>query len=982
MDLKKSQHLVIGLCFILVLQVYGQMEKRADISDESYRQTDSSQDFFGTNDRDGIGGQPTLNVDFEMKNTTKYKGEIVRLRCEISGNPLPKYSWFKDSIEIGDKEDRFNVKLTPWGSRLKIEKSVPHDSGYYMCIAANRAGAKNATAYLQIKNEHPPKKDNKGGGSKTDVDSSFPDLGDDTDRFSGKYDPEIYKKLKEESSGSTKDDSNGFCQPFRGNMCARFIGNQTIYVNSEYAQGVKEEKFIAAFTVIAASSDMSAECQKYAIEFLCFYTFPLCDRQHINPTPRKVCRDECEMLEGTICKKEYVIGRHHPMIGEGFLPKCYDLPPRGTPEGDKCKGINVPIDPTQRPEVHTCYGGNGMKYKGSINHSRSGRPCMNWKNNPHFKGSEYPDLGNHHLCRNPNGTYTGPWCYTDPSYHHTELCDIPKCVGAGPGQGAIGAEPVNKLMYLVPGIIVPLALIILLAIACLCQRHKKQKDAGVKTKVDQPATNMETVPLKSAMNVRDFPISSIRFLQELGEGQFGKVFKGEVLGLYGDNMISKVAIKTLKENSLPKVKNDFRREVDLMSELRHGNIVCLLGVCMKQEPMCMLFEYMQLGDLHEYLVTHSPNSDVGLSNESEGLKHALEYGDLLHIATQIVAGMEYLSSHHYVHRDLAARNILVGDNMCVKISDFGLSRDIYSQDYYRVQSKSILPVRWMPPEAILYGKFTTETDIWSFGVVMWEIFSFGLQPYYGYSNPEVIEVVRARQILPSPEECPTRVYGLMVECWHEVPNRRPTFREIHARLRAWKTEVLMLNPHWSLSQSHSAHSGSTHQSSQSGPSHHSSTGPSNTTALTGLTGSSGGSDPSSTMSHPGMIGHPGMVHPGMGQPPPNYQDSTRVHYYPNLGPQQMQQYPGQGPILMQRGPPPNQMPNHNGPSKLSPAGSIASSKQSSSSGASSNYKPNVSNCNTLTGPATIDVSECQKFSNLMSQNSYIPEQRTVDYNEC
>ncbi|VDI01372.1 Hypothetical predicted protein, partial [Mytilus galloprovincialis] len=403
MDLKKSQHLVIGLCFILVLQVYGQMEKRADISDESYRQTDSSHklsidrwsknlDFFGTNDGDGIGGQPTLNVDFEMKNTTKYKGEIVRLRCEISGNPLPKYSWFKDSIEIGDKEDRFNVKLTPWGSRLKIEKSVPHDSGYYMCIAANRAGAKNATAYLQIKNEHPPKKDNKGGGSKTDVDSSFPDLGDDTDRFSGKYDPEIYKKLKEET-----------------------VSYSLIAI------------FVAAFTVIAASSDMSAECQKYAIEFLCFYTFPLCDRQHINPTPRKVCRDECEMLEGNICKKEYVIGRHHPMIGEGFLPKCYDLPPRGTPEGDKCKGINVPIDPTQRPEVHTCYGGNGRKYKGSINHSRSGRPCMNWKNNPHFKGSEYPDLGNHHLCRNPNGTYTGPWCYTDLSYHHTELCDIPKC---------------------------------------------------------------------------------------------------------------------------------------------------------------------------------------------------------------------------------------------------------------------------------------------------------------------------------------------------------------------------------------------------------------------------------------------------------------------------------------------------------------------------------------------------------------------------
>lgn len=101
--------------------------------------------------------------------------------------------------------------------------------------------------------------------------------------------------------------------------------------------------------------------------------------------------------------------------------------------------------------------------------------------------------------------------------------------------------------------------------------------------------------------------------------------------------------------------------------------------------------------------------------------------------------------------------------------------------FFRVQSKSLLPVRWMPPESILYGKFTTESDVWSYGVVLWEIYSYGLQPYYGYNNQEVIDMIRSRQLLPCPEDCPSRVYSLMVECWHEVPSRRPHFPELHAR---------------------------------------------------------------------------------------------------------------------------------------------------------------------------------------------------------
>lgn len=187
-------------------------------------------------------------------------------------------------------------------------------------------------------------------------------------------------------------------------------------------------------------------------------------------------------------------------------------------------------------------------------------------------------------------------------------------------------------------------------------------------------------------------MQSIRFAQELGEGAFGKVYRGELLMTNGGPLVVPIAIKTLKENSSMKTKQDFRREADLMAELQHPNIVCLLGVCFGEEPMCMLFEYMRKGDLHEYLVQHGPGNFVN-GDSSVDPNEMLELQDCLHMATQIAAGMEYLANHHYVHRDLAARNCLVGEHLTVKISDFGLSRDIYSSDYYRVQSKSLLPVR-------------------------------------------------------------------------------------------------------------------------------------------------------------------------------------------------------------------------------------------------------------------------------------------------
>ena len=412
----------------------------------------------------------------------------------------------------------------------------------------------------------------------------------------------------------------------------------------------------------------------------------------------------------------------------------------------------------------------------------------------------------------------------------------------------------DMLMILVPCISVPMGLILIVIIVCMCRRNKQYNSGGVHKPLNQDGKSsqqpLEMNPItKLPLRVTEFHLASIRFHQELGEGAYGKVYKGELTGLHSDLSVTKVAIKTLKEGSAVKMQSDFRREVELMSDLHHANIMCLLGVNLQQQPMCMLFEYMSHGDLHQYLYKHSPHGSEMSAHPEERENSILGYPDLLYICTQISAGMEYLAAHHFVHRDLAARNVLVGESLAIKISDFGLSRDVYSCDYYRLQGKSLMPIRWMPPEAILYGRFSGESDVWSFGVVLWEVYSYGLQPYYGYSNTEVVEMVRARQILPGPEDCPQRVYNMMVECWHEMAPRRPSFRDINASLRSWRSEMLanhnpllMPNP---IHNNLSGHSSSTHNS------HHS---------------SSNGGVPAGTIHHPGTVHHPGNMHQNGGMP--------------------------------------------------------------------------------------------------------------------
>uniref|UniRef100_A0A8C9RLF3 Discoidin domain-containing receptor 2 n=1 Tax=Scleropages formosus TaxID=113540 RepID=A0A8C9RLF3_SCLFO len=311
-----------------------------------------------------------------------------------------------------------------------------------------------------------------------------------------------------------------------------------------------------------------------------------------------------------------------------------------------------------------------------------------------------------------------------------------------------------------------------------------------------PAITMDLLSGKD-LAVEEFPRKQLTFKEKLGEGQFGEVHLCEAEGMQefmdkdfsfdvSNNQPVLVAVKMLREDANKNARTDFLKEIKIMSRLKDPNIVRLLGVCVCSDPLCMITEYMENGDLNQFLSRHEPEGQIALACNAP----TVSYSNLHHMATQIASGMKYLSSLNFVHRDLATRNCLVGKDYTIKIADFGMSRNLYSGDYYRIQGRAVLPIRWMAWESILLGKFTTASDVWAFGVTLWETFTLCKeQPYSQLSDEQVIENTgeffrdQQRQIyLPQPACCPDPIYKLMLSCWQRNTNERPSFQEIHQTL--------------------------------------------------------------------------------------------------------------------------------------------------------------------------------------------------------
>ncbi|XP_072757022.1 proto-oncogene tyrosine-protein kinase ROS-like [Anoplolepis gracilipes] len=254
----------------------------------------------------------------------------------------------------------------------------------------------------------------------------------------------------------------------------------------------------------------------------------------------------------------------------------------------------------------------------------------------------------------------------------------------------------------------------------------------------------------------------------IGSGAFGKVYQATVKNLEEPGPMP-VAIKTLRSNASSQQITEFLREAKFMSHFRHTHVLRLLSICIDGDSPWLILELMEAD-----LLTYLRESRTFQPSNSQ----ALRVQDLFAMCEDIARGCCYLEELHFVHRDLACRNCLISsrnrENRTVKIGDFGLARDIYKDHYYRKRGGGLLPVRWMAPESLVDGIFTSQSDVWAFGVLMWEIMSLGEQPYPAKSNDQVLEYVRSGGKLPKPLNCPPTLYELMQHCWN-VANDRPNF---------------------------------------------------------------------------------------------------------------------------------------------------------------------------------------------------------------
>ena len=258
---------------------------------------------------------------------------------------------------------------------------------------------------------------------------------------------------------------------------------------------------------------------------------------------------------------------------------------------------------------------------------------------------------------------------------------------------------------------------------------------------------------------------SIHLIKKIGTGAFSEVWEG----IWNNN--TRVAVKKLKTGTASTDK--LHKEVELLKQLSHPKIIQLYAVCTKEEPIYIITELMKHGSLLEYL---------------RGDGRSLKLPQLIDMGAQVASGMAYLEEKNYVHRDLAARNILLGENLICKVADFDFSR-VTDEGVYEAHTGAKFPIKWTAPEAALFSRFTIKSDVWSFGILLFELITYGRFPYSGMNNVQVLEALQTGYRMPRPEACPEQLYEIMRECWKDDVSSRPTFKTLQLRMDKFHVEI-------------------------------------------------------------------------------------------------------------------------------------------------------------------------------------------------
>ncbi|EFX80185.1 putative Neurospecific receptor kinase protein [Daphnia pulex] len=657
--------------------------------------------------------------------------------------------------------------------------------------------------------------------------------------------------------GEQEDEANdnqagaGYCGRYTGNICRGQLSNPaSVWYNissNDQTGGWLNEQLVHGLWDEVVNT-LREPCKSAAKKLLCLYAFPEC---HLDEDgfARKLplCYEDCMATRQLFCVDDWAQlesnkqrGFYLGSRGHFRLPKCEKLPRIGSRSffmSSSHSGSKYGQDPPSCSRAHltqlvpaevttSCIKGRGRFYQGNVSVTRDGIACQRWDaQEPHSHNRPplniFPEMqGAENFCRNAGGEEPRPWCYTTDPLVRWQPCDIPQC-----GHSEVEVTLLPMEATFTPGFVLLLAgvgflsLLIFLLFLLLCQRAFKHKQGYQLPSLQKESIDLQKLRDNStyqcvgaridpSLEKLEYPRNDIIYIRDIGQGAFGRVFQAKAPNLVKGEACSIVAVKTLKEEADDEMCANFEKEACLLAELDHPNIIGLLGVCAVGKPMCLLLEFMELGDLRQYLRSCCPSNYIAMPESSAGgssgdIKDVkLSAADLTSMGRQIADGMVYLSQRGFVHRDLATRNCLVSSNgppssgggVTVKIADFGLSQRVHWQQYYYTGTDNdAIPIRWMPLESIIFNRYTTSSDVWAFGVCLWEIFSYAQQPYHGMSHEEVVRYLQAGGMLQPPAHASCAIYAVMRSCWHSSAGERPSFVDLHDELVAIE-EALCCQP--------------------------------------------------------------------------------------------------------------------------------------------------------------------------------------------